>query len=300
MEKLDTIIIGSGPAGVTAAIYAHRSNLKYLLLEKSSIGGKIMNAYEVENYPGFPKIEGSELALSFRSHVKNMGINFKREEVLNIEKLGDTFYVTTSKDKYPTKTVIIATGTKENKLSLPKEETFLGRGVSYCATCDGAFYKDKDVIVYGGGDSAITEASFLANLVNHLTIISRHELRGEPKNIEKLKTFNNISYIPNTTITEILGEDKFEGVKTVSLDNKIDTIKADGIFVYIGSKPSLKFVSYFNILNEKGYIDVDSSFRTREKGIYAIGDVIDKELRQVVTAVSDGAIVIQTILKDIK
>lgn len=300
MERFDTIIIGAGPAGVTAAIYAHRSGLSYLLLEKSAIGGKVVTAYEIENYPGISKIGGSELALDFRKQVKDMGINFRREEVISVEKFDDhLFFVTTNKDKYQCESIIIGTGTKENELNLPKEDQFRGRGVSFCATCDGAFYKDKDVVVYGGGDSAITEATFLAPIVHSITMISRHELRGERKNIEKLKAHSNVSYLPNTVITELIGDDHLEGVKVLTEGNKVSTIKTEGIFVYIGSKPELKFLNHLDVLNSKGYIEVDKEFRTKVKGVYAIGDVIEKELRQIVTATNDGAIVIHTLHKDL-
>lgn len=300
MEKFETIIIGAGPAGVTAAIYAHRSGLSYLLLEKGAIGGKVVTAFEIENYPGISKIGGSELALDFRKQVKDMGINFKREEVLSVEKFDDhLFFVTTNKDKYQCESIIVATGTKENELNLPKEEQFRGRGVSFCATCDGAFYKDKDVIVYGGGDSAITEATFLAPIVHSITMISRHNLRGERNNIEKLQAFNNVKYLPNTIVTKLLGDNVFEGVEVLTEGNKVSTLKADGIFVYIGSKPELKFLNHLDVLNSKGYIEVDKEFRTKVKGVYAIGDVIEKELRQIVTATNDGAIVIHTLHKDL-
>ena len=300
MEKFETIIIGAGPAGVTAAIYAHRSGLSYLLLEKGAIGGKVVTAFEIENYPGISKIGGSELALDFRKQVKDMGINFKREEVLSVEKFDDhLFFVTTNKDKYQCESIIVATGTKENELNLPKEEQFRGRGVSFCATCDGAFYKDKDVIVYGGGDSAITEATFLAPIVHSITMISRHNLRGERNNIEKLQAFNNVKYLPNTIVTKLLGDNVFEGVDVLTEGNKVSTLKADGIFVYIGSKPELKFLNHLDVLNSKGYIEVDKEFRTKVKGVYAIGDVIEKELRQIVTATNDGAIVIHTLHKDL-
>ena len=300
MEKFETIIIGAGPAGVTAAIYAHRSGLSYLLLEKGAIGGKVVTAFEIENYPGISKIGGSELALDFRKQVKDMGINFKREEVLSVEKFDDhLFFVTTNKDKYQCESIIVATGTKENDLNLPKEEQFRGRGVSFCATCDGAFYKDKDVIVYGGGDSAITEATFLAPIVHSITMISRHNLRGERNNIEKLQAFNNVKYLPNTIVTKLLGDNVFEGVEVLTEGNKVSTLKADGIFVYIGSKPELKFLNHLDVLNSKGYIEVDKEFRTKVKGVYAIGDVIEKELRQIVTATNDGAIVIHTLHKDL-
>ncbi len=300
MEKFETIIIGAGPAGVTAAIYAHRSGLSYLLLEKGAIGGKVVTAFEIENYPGISKIGGSELALDFRKQVKDMGINFKREEVLSIEKFDDhLFFVTTNKDKYQCESIIVATGTKENELNLPKEDQFRGRGVSFCATCDGAFYKDKDVIVYGGGDSAITEATFLAPIVHSITMISRHNLRGERNNIEKLQAFDNVKYLPNTIVTKLLGDNVFEGVEVLIEGNKVSTLKADGIFVYIGSKPELKFLNHLDVLNSKGYIEVDKEFRTKVKGVYAIGDVIEKELRQIVTATNDGAIVIHTLHKDL-
>lgn len=300
MEKYDILIIGAGPAGVTAAIYAHRANLNYLILEKSAIGGKVITAYEVENYPGFSKILGSELVLNLRKQIKDLVINFKREEVLKIEKFDDSFFVSTNKDRYEVKRIIIATGTSENKLNLEKEEQFLGRGVSFCATCDGAFYKDKDVIVYGGGDSAVTEAAFLAGIAKSVTVISRHQLRAESKNIEALKAHTNVSYIPNSVVTEILGDNHFEGVTIRTNETEEKNIFADGIFVYIGSKPSLKYINYLNILDEKGYIITDSNFRTPVKNVYAIGDCIDKDVRQIVTATSDGARVIHTIQNDMK
>ncbi len=299
MENFDLVIIGAGPAGLTAAIYAQRANLSYLLLEKGPIGGKVITAYEIENYPGFSKISGSELALTFRKQIKDLNIYFKREEVTRIEKFDDLFFITTNKDRYQTKNIILATGTKENELNVENADKFKGRGVSYCATCDGAFYKDKNVVVYGGGDSAITEATFLAPIVKSLTIISRHELRGEAKNIEKLLSSNNVKCIKNSVITELIGENELKGVKLRNIyTDKTENLPCDGVFVYIGSKPEVNYLNFLNVLNEKGYIETDSHFRTRIEGVYAIGDCIDKELRQIVTATSDGANVIHTILSD--
>ncbi len=300
MEKFDVIIIGAGPSGVTAAIYAERANLSYLLLEGSSIGGKIINAYEVENYPGFSKIGGAELALTFRKQVKDLNLYFKKEKVVRIDKLDKNFFVTTSKDKYQTRSVVLAIGTKENKLNLPKEDRFMGRGVSFCATCDGAFYKDKDVVVYGGGDSAITEASFLAPIAKTVTIISRHKLRGEDKNIKKLLSHNNVTSIPDATIIELIGDETLKGVRIQeTLTKEIKEIPCDGVFVYIGSKPDVKSICYFDILKPNGYIEVDDHFRTSTPNLYAIGDCIDKEVRQIVTATGDGANVIHTIINDL-
>lgn len=300
METYDIVIIGAGPAGITSAIYASRAGLNYCLIEKGPIGGKVINAYEIENYPGFSKIEGPMLALNFRKQIKDLNINLKKEEVTLIDKMDDTFYINTSKEKYQAKYVIIATGTKENELKLPNEEALKGRGISFCATCDGAFFKDKDVVVYGGGDSAITEAAFLAQIVKHLTIVSRHELRGETNNIKKLQAYNNVSYIPNTIITEVIGKDYLEAVKLLSSDNKETILKTNGLFVYIGSKPELKFLNYMDILNSKGYIEVDNHFETKVPNLFAIGDVIEKELRQIVTAESDGANVIHAIQKKMR
>ena len=295
METYDIVIIGAGPAGITSAIYASRAGLNYCLIEKGPIGGKVINAYEIENYPGFSRIEGAMLALNFRKQIKDLNINLKKEEVTLIDKMDDTFYINTNKERYQAKYAIIATGTKENDLNLHNEEALKGRGISFCATCDGAFFKDKEVVVYGGGDSAITEATFLAQIVKHLTVISRHELRGEVNNIKKLQSYTNVSYLPNTVITEVIGKDHLEAVKILTQGNKENVIKTDGLFVYIGSKPELKFLNYMDILNPKGYIEVDKHFETKIPNLFAIGDVIEKELRQIVTAESDGANVIHTI-----
>ena len=295
METYDIVIIGAGPAGITSAIYASRAGLNYCLIEKGPIGGKVINAYEIENYPGFSRIEGAMLALNFRKQIKDLNINLKKEEVTLIDKMDDTFYINTNKERYQAKYAIIATGTKENDLNLHNEEALKGRGISFCATCDGAFFKDKEVVVYGGGDSAITEATFLAQIVKHLTVISRHELRGEVNNIKKLQSYTNVSYLPNTVITEVIGKDHLEAVKVLTQGNKENVIKTDGLFVYIGSKPELKFLNYMDILNPKGYIEVDKHFETKIPNLFAIGDVIEKELRQIVTAESDGANVIHTI-----
>jgi len=298
MEQFDVIIIGAGPAGITASIYAYRAGLNAILFDKGAIGGKVVDAYEIENYPGFNKINGSDLALSFRNQIKSMGINFKRESVTKIEQFADRFYVDTNKAKYLTKRIIIATGTEETKMNLENEEKFKGRGVSYCATCDGAYYQNKDVVVYGGGDSAVTEAAFLAKISKSVTVISRHDLRGEKQNILKLFEYPNVKHIKNTTITALNGDDSLESIDLINLDGTKSNLKTDGLFVYIGAKPNLSYLNRLNILDKNGYINVDDHFRTQVKNIYAIGDVINKELRQIVTATNDGAEVIHTILKE--
>lgn len=300
MEKYDLIIIGAGPGGVTSAIYAQRAGINFLLLEKSMIGGKVTNSYEIENYPGFKTIEGPELSLNYQEQIKYLNINFKREEVKSVYKNEDKFLLKTNKNEYFSNFVIIASGTKENKLNLVNEDKFFGHGVSFCATCDGAFYKNKDVIVYGGGDSAITEAIFLAKICKTVTIISRHSLKGEKKNIDKLATFSNIIYYPDTIITSLHGENFLTGVDILYQGFKKETLNTHGLFVYIGSKPELDYLGDLVLLDSKGYILVNEEFETKTKNLFAIGDVIKKNLRQIITAESDGANAIKIIEERIK
>ena len=297
MEKLDILIIGAGPSGVTAAIYAKRAGLNFLLMEKSAIGGKVVDIFELENYPGVEGMSGSDLALTFRKQIKQLKIPFARDEVLDIKENNSSFIVKTLKNEYEVNKIILACGTKENNLGLESEQKFLGRGVSYCATCDGSFYKDKKVVVYGGGNSAISESLYLSNIVKELVIVSRHDLRGEKENTNKLLSLPNVTHIKNSTIIELNGENSLENIKIKDDKNEITTITTDGVFVYIGSKPELSFLNSLNLEKENGYLIVNNHFETNIKNIYAIGDCINKELRQIVTATSDGALVIDHIIK---
>ena len=297
MEKLDILIIGAGPSGVTAAIYAKRAGLNFLLMEKSAIGGKVVDIFELENYPGVEGMSGSDLALTFRKQIKQLKIPFVRDEVLDIKENNSSFIVKTLKNEYEVNKIILACGTKENNLGLESEQKFLGRGVSYCATCDGSFYKDKKVVVYGGGNSAISEALYLSNIVKELVIVSRHDLRGEKENTNKLLSLPNVTHIKNSTIIELNGENSLENIKIKDDKNEITTITTDGVFVYIGSKPELSFLNSLNLEKENGYLIVNNHFESNIKNIYAIGDCINKELRQIVTATSDGALVIDHIIK---
>ncbi len=297
MEKLDILIIGAGPSGVTSAIYAKRAGLNFLLMEKSAIGGKVVDIFELENYPGVEGMSGSDLALTFRKQIKQLKIPFVRDEVLDIKEDNGTFIVKTLKNEYEVSKIILACGTKENNLGLDSEQKFLGRGVSYCATCDGSFYKDKKVVVYGGGNSAISEALYLSNIVKELVIVSRHDLRGEKENTDKLLSLPNVTHIKNSTIVELNGENTLENIKIKNDKDEITTITTDGVFVYIGSKPELSFLNSLNLEKENGYLIVNNHFETNFKNVYAIGDCISKELRQIVTATSDGALVIDHIIK---
>ncbi len=301
MKNIDILIIGAGPSGVSAAIYAKRANLDILLIEKNAIGGKVIDIYELENYPGVINISGSDLALTFRKQIKDLNIPFSREEVLSINKNNDKYLVITNKNEYLVNKIILGCGTKENNLNIEDEYKYLGRGISYCATCDGSFYKDKKVVVYGGGNSAISEALYLSNLVKELIIISRHDLRGELSNINKLKSLNNVTHIKNSIITKLYGDNSLESIDIENIESKeINNISCDGLFIYIGSKPSLEFIKDLNLDNENGYLLVNENYETSSKNVFAIGDVIKKDLRQIVTATSDGAKVINYIIKNNK
>ena len=288
----DLIIIGAGPGGVTAAIYAKRSNLDLLVFEKNCVGGNVVNAFEIENYPGVGKIVGADLAINFLNELDALNIEVNYEEIKEVKKVDDHFKVTTIDDiTYEAKKVLLALGTKARKLNLENEDALLGRGISFCATCDGAFYKNKIVLVVGGGNSALTEAMYLANIAKKVYVITRHELKGAKKEIDELKSKENIEVIEFKQIKTLLDENKkLYGVVLFDTNTKEEsTLDVDGVFVYIGQIPQTAFLSNLNILNERGFIEVDKHFETSVKGLFAIGDCIDKEVRQIATAVGDAA-----------
>lgn len=298
---LDLIIVGSGPAGITAAIYAKRYGMSLEIFEKSIPGGNIVNAFEIENYPGFKNIQGFELALKMQEQLKFLGVGITFRNITNIEKLeNDIFKVKASNGQdYFSRYVILALGSTPNKLNLFNEEKFIGRGISYCATCDGSFYKNKDVIVVGGGNSAITEALYLANLCNTVTIVARNELRASKAELDKLMAKGNVLIKKHTSIQSLIeNNNTIVGVNVIDNETKDQyTFRTDGIFVYIGSNAPTKFLQNLNILNENSYIRVNPEFETDVKGLFAVGDAIDKTLRQIVTAQSDAAIAV-THIKD--
>ena len=296
----DLIIIGAGPGGVTAAIYAKRSNLDLLVFEKNCVGGNVVNAFEIENYPGVGKIVGADLSINFLNELDALGIEVNYEEIKEVKKIGDRFKVVTTDDiEYEAKKVLLALGTKARKLNLENEDALLGRGVSFCATCDGAFYKNKTVLVVGGGNSALTEAMYLSNIASKVYVITRHELKGTKKEIDELKGKKNVEVIEFKQIKELVSENKH--LKSVILfdTNTKEEMKldVDGVFVYIGQIPQTGFLSSLGILNERGFINVDKHFETSVKGLFAIGDCIDKEVRQIATAVGDAATAIHYLEK---
>lgn len=303
MEIKDLIIIGAGPSGVSAAIYAKRANLDFIIFEKFAIGGQVINAFEIENYPGFNKIFGSDLAIKFMDNLVNLNVNIKYEEVVLLEKNEDIFCIKTSLDNaYYAKNVILALGSNPRKLNILNEDQFTGRGISYCAMCDGNFYKDKEILVYGGGNSAVSEALFLTNIVKKLTIVSRSSLRADKSLVEELSSKHNVSILENKLIDSLVVED--DVIKGVNLkdkfNNELKTINVEGIFVYIGAIPSTGFLNNLDILNKEGYIEVNKHFETKINNLYAIGDVINKDLRQIVTATNDGAFAIHYLLENLK
>lgn len=294
---LDLIIVGAGPAGVTAAIYAKRSNINFKIFEKEMVGGNVVNAFEIENYPGVGKLMGSDLAIKFIGDLDALGIDVNYEAITKIEKNDDVFKVTTSENEtYYTKKVLLALGTKARKLGVSNEDLLLGRGISYCATCDGSFYKGNDVLVVGGGNSALTEALYLSKIVNKIYLITRHELKGDKKEIQKIKETPNTEVVEFKTVKEVEGNNFVTGVKIIDTNtNEESSLKVDGIFVYIGQLPPTNLVSDFGVLNKNGFIEVDEHYETKVKGLFAVGDCINKVVRQIVTATGDAATAIHFI-----
>lgn len=283
----DLIIIGAGPAGLTAGIYARRANLKTLILEKETIGGQISSSPLVENYPGFEKVSGTELANHFFNQAIELGAQFEIEIVLSIEG-GPIKKVVTDCGEYQTKSIIIATGAKHRTLGLDNEAELIGKGVHFCATCDGAFYKDKVVAVIGGANSAAQNALYLASICKKVYLIARsNNLKCEKKLVEDLEKTKNIEIINNANLTELHGEelDKI----TIDIDGKKKDIEVAGVFMSIGALPNSDLMKGKLELNQYGYY-VSRECQTNEEGIFVAGDVREKNVRQVTTAVNDGTI----------
>jgi len=288
----DVVIIGAGPAGMTAAIYALRNNLKVALIEKNVPGGVVVNTSVVENYPGFVKIDGPDLAYSMFEQVTALGVDYFGLTVTGILVQNDDFVTVTDGDTLKSKTLIIASGTKQRKLGVPGEDRFIAKGISWCAICDGALYKNKDVAVIGGGNSAFEETIYLSNLVNKVYLIHRREgFRAESSLVEKVRSLQNVEMILNSRVVEFVGDDSLEAI---TVNNKktgrSKSIKVKGCFEYIGTLPSTDYIKNLGILAENGYVKVNKKYETSVKGLFACGDVVDKEVRQIATAINDGAI----------
>ena len=288
----DTIVIGAGPAGMTAALYAARSNLKVATLEQGAPGGQMNNTSDIENYPGFELISGPELSMKMFEPLEKLGVENLYGIVTGIEDKGDYKIVKTDDEEYETKTVIIATGAKHRHIGVPGELEFNSRGVSYCAVCDGAFFRNQDLLVVGGGDSAVEEALFLTRFASSVTIVHRRdELRAQKLLQDRAFANDSISFIWDSVVKEIKGDDikvrsvDIENVKTGQVTNH----EFGGVFVYVGLDPVSDFVKDLGITDENGWIPTDDHMKTSRKGIFAVGDVRQKDLRQITTAVGDGA-----------
>ncbi|MDA1675021.1 thioredoxin-disulfide reductase [Bacillus cereus group sp. TH152-1LC] len=292
----DVIIIGAGPAGLTAAIYAARANLKTLMIERGVPGGQMVNTEEIENFPGFESILGPELSTKMFSHSQKFGAEYTYGDVKGISIDGDYKIVETSKQNYKTKTIIIATGTEHKKLGIPGEKELSGRGVSYCAVCDGAFFKERELVVIGGGDSAVEEALYLTRFASKVTVIHRRDqFRAQPILQERLLNNPKVEIIWNHTVDEILGEKVVEklSIRDVNTGERKE-FKANGAFIYIGMLPLTEAFKNLPISNEEGFIITNEILETSIPGIFAAGDCREKMLRQVVTATADGSIAAQS------
>ena len=288
----DTIIIGAGPAGMTAALYAARSNLKVALIEGGLPGGQMNNTSDIENYPGYANISGPELAEKMFEPLENLGVEHLYGFVENIEDHGDVKKVITDDEEFETRTVIVATGSKHRLLGVPGEEELNSRGVSYCAVCDGAFFRDQDLLVVGGGDSAVEEAIFLTQFAKSVTIVHRRdELRAQKVLQDRAFANEKINFIWDSVVKEIKGENRVESVVIENVKtNQVTEHAFGGVFIYVGLDPVSDFTKDLQIQDESGWIVTDDHMKTSVAGVFAVGDVRQKDLRQVTTAVGDGAI----------
>ena len=288
----DIIVVGAGPAGLTAAIYARRANKTVLVIEKSTFGGQTTYSPQIENYPGFVTMSGNEFADKLVEQVISQGADIEMETVLSVKDNGETKTVVTDKGEHEAKAVIIAVGVKHRQTGLPNENELVGRGISYCATCDGAFYRNKTVAVLGGGNSALQEAILLSGLCKKVFVIQNLDfLTGEAKLVEKIESKENVEVITGTVISRLIGDDELKGLTLRKADTGEESeLAVDGLFVAIGLEPDNDRFAGLAKLNEYGYFDSDETCTTATEGIYAAGDCRSKSIRQITTATADGAV----------
>lgn len=288
----DIIIIGAGPAGLTAAIYGSIARKKVLVLEKEVYGGQILKANKIKNYPGFEEISGYEYATKLYNQAKSLNAEIKIEEVQKIINNNDYKEVKTNKNTYKTKSIIIATGAQNRKLNLVNEEKLIGKGISYCATCDGVFFKDKEIAIIGGGNKAIDDALYLSDFVKKLHLIYRQkEFKTDSINLENLKAKENVNFILNNNIISVNGNERLESITIKDNDTKEEkTLNIDGLFIAIGYIPVSSICENLIDIDEKGYIVANENCNTNIDGIFVAGDIRIKEIRQLTTACSDGTV----------
>ena len=287
----DIIVIGAGPAGMTASIYARRALKKVLVLEAISYGGQIINTLDIENYPVEAHISGFDFSTKLYNQAVDLGAEFIFEKCMKIDKKNSSFEVYTPNNKYQCRSLIIATGTENRKLGLDREDKYIGKGLSYCATCDGAFYKKRDVAVVGGGNTALEDTLYLSNICNKVYLIHRrNEFRGDNSVVDKIKGKTNIDIIYNSNVTKLIGDERLNAIEISNLDGFKKEINVSGLFVAIGKIPVNDIFKDIIEIDENGYILASENCHTNIDGIFVAGDNRTKLLRQLVTATSDGAI----------
>ena len=297
-KEYQTIIVGSGPAGMTAAIYAQRAKLSALVIEKDFVsGGQMVKTSEVDNYPGLPGMGGYEIGETFRAHAEKLGAIFVRENVKKIELEGYRKRVITNKGEYLAETVILATGARHRMLGIPGEEELQGMGVSYCATCDGAFFKDKVAVVVGGGDVAVEDTIFLSRICRQVYLVHRRsELRAEKFLQEKVRNLENVKILWDTVLEEIEGKEQVESVRLKNVHTgETASLCADGVFIAVGMIPNTDNFKELVEISPEGYIQAGEDCITSVPGIYAAGDIRTKKLRQIITAAADGANAVESV-----
>jgi len=287
----DILIVGAGPAGLTAAIYAARNNLKVGIFEGNVPGGQVVTTAVVENYPGYAKIDGPDLAYSMFDQAMKLGVELIGSNVEKIEINEDYFLVQSFDEEFKGRVVIIATGTSQKRLGVKGESNFENRGISWCAICDGSLYKGKDVAVVGGGNSALDETIYLSNIVNKVYLIHRRQgFRADNKIVDKVKALRNVEFILDSVVEEFIGDKTLEKVRLINkMNNQERVIEVSGCFEYVGQIPATSFVQDLGITDEAGYVIVNEKFETKIENLFACGDVLVKNIRQIVTATSDGA-----------
>ena len=293
MEKIfDMIVVGGGPGGYTAALYGARAGLDVLVIERLSAGGQMNLTGQIDNYPGVPEgVDGFQLSMNMQQGAERFGAKTKHAEVLKLELSGDIKSVQTNEGIYQAKTVVISTGAGPRQLGVAREDKMIGRGVGYCAHCDGMFYRGKTVVVVGGGNSAVAEALYLSRIAKEVILVHRRDsLRATQIYLKPLQEASNIRFVWNAEVTELLGDDVLEGVMVKDLQSGApQKLEAQGIFISVGRKPATELVKEQLTLDPAGYIMAGEDTKTSIPGVYAVGDVRTKELRQIVTAVADGA-----------
>ena len=299
MKHYDCLIIGAGPCGIGAGLLLKEQNVNFAIINDGPVGGKVNIAPRVDNYPGEHQIPGPDLAFKFFMRARDKGLEIIGDNVTSLTKENDLFHLVCGHGEYTAKAVLIASGTKERKTGLPKEDELLGHGLSYCAICDGHFFKGVDVLVAGGGNSALKEAIYLSNIVNHLTLIHRrNEFRGSVKLVEELKEKSNVEILTPYIPVEIIASDKVEGVKIRNVsDNSEKVIKVQGFFPLIGQIPNTQFVNIEGVLDEYGTIPVNKQMMSNVEGLYAGGDVLPRDIRQIYLSEHDGMVAAKSIVE---